>query len=101
MSTSQRCLVTGASGYIGGRSVPARAPAGAGVAASPSLERRTADAARVYAAAAASAGVKRIVYLGGIVAGPADALSPHLRSPGEVGDILQSSRVPPAVLHAA
>jgi uncharacterized protein YbjT (DUF2867 family) len=43
--------------------------------------------AETFAAAAASAGVERIVYLGGIV--PADhALSPHLRSRLEVEGIL-------------
>jgi uncharacterized protein YbjT (DUF2867 family) len=43
--------------------------------------------AETFAAAAASAGVERIVYLGGIV--PADhALSPHLRSRLEVEEIL-------------
>jgi uncharacterized protein YbjT (DUF2867 family) len=43
--------------------------------------------AETFAAAAASAGVERIVYLGGIV--PADhALSPHLQSRLEVEEIL-------------
>ena len=48
-----------------------------------------------------SAGVKRIVYLGGIVAGDGSRLSPHLRSRAEVGDILLASSVPAAALQAA
>ena len=46
-------------------------------------DRRAADA---FGRAAAAAGVKRIVYLGGIV--PAVELSPHLRSRLEVEEIL-------------
>lgn len=49
--------------------------------------------ARHFAAAAKSAGVRRIVYLGGL--GEDDpALSPHLRSRHEVGTILRESGVP-------
>ena len=48
-----------------------------------------------------SAGVKRIVYLGGIVSGDGSGLSPHLRSRAEVGDILLGSGVPAAALQAA
>src|ERR1700723_3479121 len=140
MSTSQRCLVTGASGYIGGRLVPDLLAAGYGVrclardpgkldgrpwsgeveveaadvmdaaavrraldgvegayylihslGTGPSFEQRDREAAGIFARAAASAGVKRIVYLGGIITGPVAGLSPHLRSRGEVGDILRSS----------
>src|SRR5689334_18753723 len=145
-----RCLVTGASGYIGGRLVPELLAAGYGVrcmARDPgklsdrpwsggveiaaadamdgtavrralegvdvayylihslgtgaSFEQRDRDAAGVFAGAAVSAGVKRIVYLGGIVSGQASGLSPHLRSRGEVGDILLGSGVPAAALQAA
>jgi uncharacterized protein YbjT (DUF2867 family) len=70
---------------------------GAGV----SFEQRDRDAAGIFADAAMSAGVKRIVYLGGIVSGRASGLSPHLRSRGEVGDILLGSGVPTAALQAA
>jgi uncharacterized protein YbjT (DUF2867 family) len=112
-----RCLVTGASGYIGGRLVPEllaaghtvrcmardpgklsdrpwsgdieiaaadamdgtrvrRALAGVDVAyylihslgTGASFEQRDRDAARIFADVAMSAGVKRIVYLGGIAA---------------------------------
>jgi uncharacterized protein YbjT (DUF2867 family) len=118
MSSPTRCLVTGASGYIGGRLVPellaadcevrcmardpgklsgrpwsddvevavadamdaaavGRALKGIDVAyylihslgTGASFEKRDRDAAGIFAAAAASAGVKRIVYLGGIVCG--------------------------------
>ena len=66
-----------------------------------SFEQRDRDAAGLFAEAAADAGVRRIVYLGGIVSGPAGDLSPHLRSRGEVGDILLRSGVPTAALQAA
>jgi uncharacterized protein YbjT (DUF2867 family) len=150
MPSPTRCLVTGASGYIGGRLVPEllaadydvrcmardpgkldgrlwsddvevavadatdatavrRALEGVDVAyylihslgTGASFERRDRDAAEIFAAAAASAGVKRIVYLGGIVSDEAVGLSPHLRSRGEVGDILLASGVPTVALQAA
>jgi uncharacterized protein YbjT (DUF2867 family) len=145
-----RCLVTGASGYIGGRLVPelldvgyrvrcmARDPGklsdrlwsgdveiaaadaldGAGVrralesvdvayylihslGTGASFEQRDRDAAAIFAEAAMSAGVTRVVYLGGIVSGDGSGLSPHLRSRAEVGDILLGSGVPAAALQAA
>ena len=153
MSQGKLCLVTGATGYIGGRLVPpllaaghrvrcaARDPAklrdrpwsgaceimradaldeeavrvaldGVDVAyylihslgAAGGFEERDRRAAVIFAEQAAAAGVRRLVYLGGIV--PArraagDGLSPHLRSRGEVGDILLASAVPAAVLQAA
>ncbi|WP_327101404.1 SDR family oxidoreductase [Nocardia vinacea] len=143
-----RCVVFGATGYIGGRLVPALAQAGhrvRAVARTPaklaevpwrdqvevfrgditddddvraavadqevvyylvhSLTRRDfADidqhAARVVAAAATSAGVRRIVYLGGIIP-EHTALSRHLASRAEVGEILRASGVPTAELRAA
>ncbi|HEY4461959.1 MAG TPA: SDR family oxidoreductase [Streptosporangiaceae bacterium] len=150
MSSLPRCLVTGASGYIGGRLVPellaagypvrcmARDPGklsdrpwtgdveraaadvmdGAAVrraldgvdvayylihslGTGPSFEQRDREAARTFAEAARGAGVKRIVYLGGMISGEAGGLSPHLRSRGEVGDILLGSGVPTAALQAA
>ncbi len=150
MSSPPLCLVTGASGYIGGRLVPellaagypvrcmARDPAklsdrswsgdievatadamdpaavpraleGVGVAyylihalgAGSSFEARDRESARIFADAARDAGVGRIVYLGGIISGRKGHLSPHLRSRGEVGDILLGSGVPTAALQAA
>ncbi|MEU9233672.1 SDR family oxidoreductase [Streptomyces subrutilus] len=147
-----RCLVTGASGYIGGRLVPdlldaghrvrclARTPerlrdhawadrveivrgdvadaASAGDAlrgidvayylvhslnSGPGFEERDRAAARTFAEQARLAGVRRIVYLGGLVpAGvPARRLSPHLRSRAEVGRIFLEGEVPATVLRAA
>jgi uncharacterized protein YbjT (DUF2867 family) len=49
-------------------------------------------AARNFAQAARAAGLRRIVYLGGL--GSGDRLSPHLASRQEVGAILRSSGVP-------
>lgn len=56
--------------------------------------------ARHVAAAGERAGVRRIVYLGGLGEVDEDS-SPHLRSRAEVGDILLASRVPATVLRAA
>ena len=50
-------------------------------------------AARNFGAAAKAAGVERIVYLGGL-GFSGEALSPHLRSRQEVGEILRQSGVP-------
>ncbi|GAA1114972.1 MULTISPECIES: SDR family oxidoreductase [Kitasatospora] len=146
------CLVTGATGYIGGRLVPELLAAGRTVrclvrdprrlrdhpwrarvetatgdvtrpdtltaafegvdtayylvhslGTGPGFERTDREAARAFGAAAARAGVRRIVYLGGLVpAGvPAGELSPHLRSRAEVGRVLRASGVPTAELRAA
>jgi uncharacterized protein YbjT (DUF2867 family) len=152
MDAGLTCLVTGASGYIGGRLVPELLAAGHQVrclARSPERLRdhpwadrvdvvrgdvtdaaSVADAmagvdvayylvhalgsgrgfqdtdrraARVFARCARAAGVRRIVYLGGLT--PARVaerdLSPHLRSRAEVGRILLESGVPTTVLRAA
>ncbi|ANW17684.1 SDR family oxidoreductase [Streptomyces clavuligerus] len=147
-----RCLVTGATGYIGGRLVPELLAAGHRVrtlARSPEklrdhpwaadvesvrgdvldarsvrtaltgvdvayylvhslntgrdFERTDREAARIFAAEARAAGVRRIVYLGGLTpAGvPEHRLSPHLRSRAEVGRIFLDGEVPTAVLRAA
>ncbi|MGW2613694.1 SDR family oxidoreductase [Streptomyces sp. NPDC001500] len=146
------CLVTGATGYVGGRLVPellaaghrvrclARAPerlrdhpwAGdvetargdvtdaASIAAAlqgvevayylvhalatgDDFEETDRRAARIFGEQCRAAGVRRIVYLGGLT--PADVpeqeLSPHLRSRAEVGRILLGCGVPTAVLRAA
>ncbi|MFN8192286.1 MAG: NAD(P)H-binding protein [Nocardioidaceae bacterium] len=64
------------------------------------FERLDAEAAAAFAEAAAAAGVRQIVYLGGLGAdGP--ALSPHLRSRREVEQLLGSTGVPVTVLRAA
>lgn len=151
-SSRPRCLVTGATGYIGGRLVPALLDAGYRVralartpqklrdypwadrvevvrgdvtdAASLAEAMRDVDvayylvhalgsgsdfeetdrkAARTFGERARAAGVRRIVYLGGLTpAGvPERNLSPHLRSRAEVGHILLDCGVPTAVLRAA
>ena len=60
------------------------------------LERRSAEA---FAAAAANAGIERIVYLGGPA--PPGPPSEHLRSRLEVGEILRASSVTTVELRAA
>ncbi|MET8952806.1 SDR family oxidoreductase [Streptomyces sp. NPDC004393] len=146
------CLVTGATGYIGGRLVPELLAAGHRVrclARSPGklrdhpwsgevevvagdvtraesvvaamrgidvayylvhalgtggdFEDTDRTAARIFGERARAAGVRRIVYLGGLTpAGvPERQLSPHLRSRSEVGRILLDSGVPTTVLRAA
>ncbi|GAA5019196.1 SDR family oxidoreductase [Kitasatospora paranensis] len=147
-----RCLVTGATGYIGGRLVPELLRAGhtvrclvrepgrlrdhpwraevetaTGDVTRPAtlagafdgidvayylvhslgtgagFERTDRDAARAFGAAAAQAGVGRIVYLGGLTpaAVPPAELSAHLRSRAEVGRVLRAGGVPTAELRAA
>ncbi|MGW6569208.1 SDR family oxidoreductase [Streptomyces sp. NPDC054975] len=67
------------------------------------FEEQDRRAARTFAAEARAAGIRRIVYLGGLT--PANLrdedLSPHLRSRAEVGRILLDSGVPTTVLRAA
>jgi uncharacterized protein YbjT (DUF2867 family) len=58
-----------------------------------------ASSARNVAAAAKSAGVKRLVYLGGLHPSGAD-LSPHLRSRTAVGEVLLESGIETVVLQA-
>ena len=57
------------------------------------FEREDRDAALNFAAAATAAGVRRIVYLGGLGDDADPRLSPHLRSRHEVGQILRASAV--------
>ena len=144
-----RVLVTGATGYIGGRLVPALLAAGHAVrcfvrdprriegrfegveiargdvfdAASLAVALRDCDvayylvhsmsddrrdftardraAARLFGTTAAAAGVKRIIYLGGLGEDERRALSPHLRSRHEVGDELRAGGVPVTEFRAA
>jgi uncharacterized protein YbjT (DUF2867 family) len=61
--------------------------------------RRDAERARGFGAAAAGAGLRRIVYLGGL-GNPADGLSEHLRSRQEVEGLLGTGGVPVTTLRA-
>jgi len=61
------------------------------------LDRR---AAANFGRAAARAGVRRIIYLGGLTRG-ADTTSAHLRSRAETGDVLRASGVPVVELRAS
>ncbi|WP_238176626.1 NAD(P)H-binding protein [Kribbella albertanoniae] len=146
---SQLALVTGVTGYIGGRLVPELLRAGFEVRAmarnprrlvdrpwhdeveiaeadagdaellrvamegvdvayylihalgsGPRFEARDRHNALTFATAAREAGVRRIVYLGGLYPEGED-LSPHLDSRSEVGEILLASGVPVTVLRAA
>jgi uncharacterized protein YbjT (DUF2867 family) len=63
------------------------------------FEQRDAMAARTFAAAAADAGLERIVYLGGL-GDDGDELSAHLRSRREVEQLLGSAGVPVTTLRA-
>src|SRR5690606_27138035 len=64
------------------------------------FESRDRDAARAFGAAAAGAGVRQIVYLGGL-GDDDDKLSAHLRSRREVEGLLGQNGVPVTVLRAA
>ncbi|MBE7187349.1 NAD(P)H-binding protein [Jatrophihabitans endophyticus] len=64
------------------------------------FEKKDADAARTFAAAAADAGVRQIVYLGGLGEDDQD-LSAHLRSRRQVEKLLAGTGVPVTVLRAA
>lgn len=56
--------------------------------------------ARNFGAAAKAAGVRRVIYLGGLAGDPA-GLSAHLRSRQEVGELLRASGVPVIELRAS
>jgi uncharacterized protein YbjT (DUF2867 family) len=70
------------------------------MAGGPDFHDRDIAAARNFAAAAARAGVGRIVYLGGL-AGDQPGLSEHLRSRQQTGDALRSAGVPVTEFRAA
>ncbi len=136
-------LVTGATGFIGRRLVPALLDAGHDVRAmtrrpesydgpgepvgadvmdadslrpaldgvdvaiylvhsldDPDFERKDADAARNFSAAAAAAGLSQIIYMGGL-GDEGQELSAHLRSRREVEGLLGTDGVPVTVLRAA
>ncbi len=63
------------------------------------FEEEDRRAAKNFADAAREAGVRRIIYLGGL--GKDEALSPHLASRQEVGNILRSAGVPTIELRAS
>jgi uncharacterized protein YbjT (DUF2867 family) len=62
------------------------------------FEAQEREAAANFARAARGAGVRRIIYLGGLAHGE---LSPHMRSRAETGDILRSSGIPVVELQAS
>jgi uncharacterized protein YbjT (DUF2867 family) len=65
-----------------------------------SFETQDRTAAQNFAIAAREAGVRRIIYLGGLGSG-GDQLSAHLRSRHEVGEVLRSTGVPVIELRAS
>lgn len=64
------------------------------------FHQRDVSAAENFALAAKKAGVRRIIYLGGL-ANPEDRLSEHLRSRQKTGEILRSSGIPVTEFRAA
>ena len=148
MPNAPLCLVTGATGYVGGRLVPELLDAGLRVRCltrsrdrlrdqpwidqvevaeadardayaikdaldgvdvayylihsmngGPRFEQQDRAAATAFGDAVNEAGVRRLVYLGGLAA-PGCDLSPHMRSRAEVGRILLDSGVPTINLRA-
>ena len=70
------------------------------MAGGPDFEERDETAARNFAAAARAAGVRRIIYLGGL-GDPASGLSDHLRSRQATGAALRETGVPVTEFRAA
>ena len=68
------------------------------MAAGRDFDRLDREAAANFARAAAGAGVRRIVYLGGLI--PPDPRSQHLRSRAETGDVLRAGTVPVTEIRA-
>jgi uncharacterized protein YbjT (DUF2867 family) len=71
-----------------------------GMGEGPDFERRDREAAASFSRAAARAGLRRIVYLGGMAPETAQA-SPHLRSRLQVGELLRGGPVPTIELRAS
>ena len=69
--------------------------------AGPDFAARDSAGARYFAEAAREAGVRRIVYLGGLGAAERGPLSEHLRSRQETGEALRSGGVPVVELRAS
>lgn len=65
------------------------------------FEKADREAARNMAEAAALAGLRRVIYLGGLGEEDSPSLSKHLRSRAEVARILQAGPVPVTYLRAA
>jgi uncharacterized protein YbjT (DUF2867 family) len=63
------------------------------------FETQEAELARIFSTAAKSQKIKRIVYLGGIISDKS-ALSAHLQSRADTGEILRNSGVPTIELRA-
>jgi uncharacterized protein YbjT (DUF2867 family) len=70
------------------------------IGSGPAFEETDRRTAEVMAEAVRTAGVRRLVYLGGLEP-EGEELSPHLRSRSEVAEILLRSGVPTVVLRAA
>lgn len=149
MNIPRKVLITGATGYVGGRLIPRLLEAGYhvrvlardpsrlqgrfwsnrvevrvgdalkpdtlptalaqveaayylihGMSDSADFYERDLKAARNFAQAARSAGVKQLIYLGGLGDPQAD-LSPHLRSRQETGQALREAGVPVTEFRAA
>ena len=64
------------------------------------FQERDRQSALHFSQAAKAAGVKRIIYVGGL-GNDQEALSPHLKSRQEVGDILRDSGIPIVELRAS
>ena len=64
------------------------------------LQTREKTQAKNFLQAATKAGVKRIIYLGGLVNNSLE-LSPHMKSRKEVGEILSSGNIPVTELRAS
>lgn len=67
----------------------------------PAFEEEELLVAQTFANACSEIGVKKIIYLGGIIDPLEQGLSPHLRSRKRVGEVLRSSGVPTVELRAA
>ena len=72
-----------------------------GMKGSEDFHKRDISAARNFSQIAREAGLKRIIYLGGLGGGEEENLSEHLHSRHEVGQLLVQSGVPVVELRAA